>query len=73
MKPAFEMREGRDRSQPITVERIEQAKENLILRRVTHLDQLADKLREARVRRVIEPMLAGVGAGRSARRRQCNI
>ena len=31
----------------------------IILRRVTHLDQLADKLCEARVRRVIEPMLAG--------------
>jgi hypothetical protein len=59
----FEMREGRDRSQPITVERIQQAKENLILRRVTHLDQLADKLREARVRRVIEPMLAGAALG----------
>jgi len=55
----FEIRAGRDRSQPITVERIEQAKENLILRRVTHLDQLAHKLQEARVRRVIEPMLAG--------------
>jgi hypothetical protein len=59
----FEMREGRDRSRPITVELIEQAKENLILRRVTHLDQLADKLREARVRRVIEPMLAGATLG----------
>jgi hypothetical protein len=59
----FRMREGRDRSRPITVERIEQAKEHLILRRVTHLDQLADKLREARVRRVIEPMLAGVALG----------
>ncbi|MDS4022872.1 MAG: ATP-binding protein [Candidatus Competibacter sp.] len=59
----FDMREGRDRGQPITVERIEQAKENLILRRVTHLDQLADKLREARVRRVIEPMLAGTAPG----------
>jgi hypothetical protein len=30
---------------------------------VTHLDQLADKLREARVRRVIEPMLAGTALG----------
>ena len=59
----FRMREGRDRSRPIAVERIEQAKENLILRRVTHLDQLADKLREARVRRVIEPMLAGTAPG----------
>ena len=59
----FEVRESRDRSQPITVELIEQAKENLILRRVTHLDQLADKLRETRVRQVIEPMLAGVTLG----------
>jgi len=62
----FRMRDGRDRSQPITVERIQQAKENLILRRVTHLDQLADKLREERVRRVIEPMLAGVALGEVA-------
>ena len=46
----WEMRAGRDRSQPITAEMIQQAKENLILRRVTHLDQLADKLREPRVR-----------------------
>ncbi len=45
--------------QPITAERIDEAKEALILRRETHLDQLADKLREARVRRVIEPILAG--------------
>ena len=59
----FEMREGRDRSRPLTVAMIEQAKENLILRRVTHLDQLADKLREDRVRRVIEPMLAGTALG----------
>ncbi|MFO1420200.1 MAG: ATP-binding protein [Candidatus Competibacteraceae bacterium] len=62
----FEMRDGRDRSRPITVEMIEQAKENLILRRVTHLDQLADKLREARVRRIIEPMLAGAALGEVA-------
>jgi hypothetical protein len=55
----FEMKEGRDRARPITVELIQQATEQLILRRDTHLDQLADKLREERVRRVIEPMLAG--------------
>ena len=36
-----------------------EAREALILRRETHLDQLADKLREPRVRRVIEPLLAG--------------
>ena len=59
----FDNRAGRDRSQPITVERIDQAKENLILRRVTHLDQLADKLREPRVRQIIEPMLAGAAMG----------
>ena len=51
---------GRDRTQPITAEKVRAAKEALILRRVTHLDQLADKLREPRVRRVIEPMLRGV-------------
>ncbi|MDQ5909468.1 MAG: hypothetical protein QG599_1563 [Pseudomonadota bacterium] len=55
----FERPAGRDRSQPITVDLIDQAKERLIINRVTHLDQLADKLREDRVRRVIEPMLAG--------------
>jgi len=31
----------------------------LILRRDTHLDQLADKLREDRVKRVIEPIVSG--------------
>jgi hypothetical protein len=35
----------------------------LILRRETHLDQLTDKLQEERVRRVIEPLLAGVDWG----------
>ncbi|MFN8492790.1 MAG: ATP-binding protein [Caldilineaceae bacterium] len=55
----FEMREGRDRTQPITVEMVAKAKENLILRRETHLDQLADKLKEPRVHRVIAPILAG--------------
>ena len=54
---------GRDRTHPVGIELIDQAKENLILRRVTHLDQLADKLREERVRRVIEPMLAGTALG----------
>jgi len=44
---------------PITPEILERAKENLIERRETHLDSLAEKLREPRVRRVIEPMLAG--------------
>lgn len=55
----FELPEGRDRSHAITAEMVFQAKEELILRRETHLDQLADKLKEERVRRVIEPLLAG--------------
>ena len=54
----FRMKQYRDRSQPITLAAIEAAKERLILRRETHMDQLADKLQEERVRRVIEPLLS---------------
>ncbi|NVZ10361.1 AAA family ATPase [Allochromatium humboldtianum] len=59
----FDIPEGRDRTRPIDIALIDRAKENLIQRRVTHLDQLADKLREPRVRRIIEPMLAGTALG----------
>ena len=55
----FRAEPGRDRSRPIRVEAIDEAREQLILRRVTHLDQLANTLSEERVRRVIEPLLAG--------------
>ncbi len=55
----FEVKSGRDRTQPITGEQIQAAKESLIEGRVTHLDQLADKLKEPRVRRVVEPILRG--------------
>jgi hypothetical protein len=55
----FRLEAGRDRSRPITADLINEAKERLILRRETHLHQLTDKLRESRVRSVIEPMLAG--------------
>jgi hypothetical protein len=48
-----------DVARPITPDHIERAKEILIERRQTHLDQLTDKLRQDRVRSVIEPMLAG--------------
>jgi hypothetical protein len=54
-----EMKENRDRSRPIILNIIEEAAEQLILERATHLDQLTDKLREERVRRVIAPMIAG--------------
>ncbi len=44
---------------PVAAEAIRAAQEQLILRRETHLDQLADKLQEERVRRVVEPLLSG--------------
>ena len=55
----YKMKENRDPSVIITASMIEEAKERLIISRATHLDQLADKLCEERVRRVIEPMLIG--------------
>jgi hypothetical protein len=55
----FEMKGGQDRTRSIDKEMVDQAKENLILRRETHLDQLADKLQESRVHRVIEGVLSG--------------
>ena len=55
----FKNETGRDRSQPITDKAIYDAREQLILRREIHLDQLADKLQEKRVQRVIEPLLSG--------------
>ena len=48
-----------DRSRTVTADDIAAVREELIANRVTHLDYLADKLREDRVRRVIEPMLSG--------------
>ena len=55
----FKMKENQHRSVTITPEIIEEAKERLVLSRATHLDQLADKLKEPRVRRVIEPLFIG--------------
>jgi len=48
-----------DRSVPIAPQHVDRAKEILIERRDTHLDSLVDRLREPRIRRVIEPILAG--------------
>jgi hypothetical protein len=44
---------------PITGEHIDTAKERLILVRAAHLDSLASKLNEPRVRKVIEPLITG--------------
>lgn len=48
-----------DPSIEITVNHIDQAKEILIQRQDTHLDSLAERLREPRIQAIIEPMLAG--------------
>ncbi len=55
----FDHPAGRDRSRAITAADILDARERLIRSRRTHLDQLAHKLQEERVRRVVEPMLSG--------------
>lgn len=48
-----------DRGVAITVADIEQARNVLVERQDTHLDSLADRLRDPRVRAVIEPMIQG--------------
>ena len=63
----FDNKAGRDRSRPIGVDDVHAAREELILSRRTHLDQLAHKLEEERVRRVVEPMLSGGEARHHAR------
>ncbi|MFM8333003.1 MAG: ATP-binding protein, partial [Candidatus Methylumidiphilus sp.] len=62
----WEDKTARDRATPISLERYYAARERLIQSRATHLDQLADKLREERVRRVIAPLLLGEELGGSA-------
>ena len=55
----FRNKAMRDRARPVTAETILDAREALIERRATHLEQLTDKLEEERVRRVVEPLLSG--------------
>ncbi|HZI10769.1 MAG TPA: ATP-binding protein, partial [Myxococcus sp.] len=52
-----------DRRQPLTAAQVDAAKELLLKRQDTHLDSLAERLREPRVRRILEPMLAGLALG----------
>ncbi len=56
-----------NRGQTIEADDIFSAREVLIRRCDTHLDQLADKLREDRVRRVIEPLLSGESGSEALR------
>jgi hypothetical protein len=48
-----------DEHTPITIADVEQAKKVLIERQETHLDSLAERLREPRIRAILEPMIAG--------------
>ena len=63
----FDNKAGRDRSRVIGADDIHAAREELILSRRTHLDQLAHKLEEERVRRVVEPILSGGGVRHDGR------
>lgn len=47
--------------EPITTADIEVAKEAIIRERGTHVDSLMDRLKEERVRRVVEPVMLGEG------------
>ena len=69
----FDSAAGRDRSRAITEGDVLDAQERLILARVTHLDDLADKLREQRVRRVVAPMLTGAADRGSYADRQRDV
>lgn len=46
-------------TEAIILDHIEEAKERLILARATHLDSLVARLMESRVKRVVEPIVAG--------------
>ena len=46
-------------SEPVTPADVETAKETIIRRRDTHVDSLMERLREPRVRRIVEPVIFG--------------
>jgi hypothetical protein len=48
-----------DHSKPITPALAKTAVQTIILRRDTHIDSLLERLKEERVRRIVEPMIAG--------------
>jgi type II secretory pathway predicted ATPase ExeA len=52
-----------DTSKPVRLADIERARRVLIERQETHLDSLAERLREPRIRAILEPMLAGTIPG----------
>jgi hypothetical protein len=48
-----------DYTRPVTAEMVEQAIQTIILRRDTHIDSLYERLKEERVRNVIQPLIIG--------------
>ena len=48
-----------DYSKPVTPSLVHQAIQTIILRRDTHIDSLLERLKEERVRRIVEPMVSG--------------
>ncbi|MCX6581043.1 MAG: AAA-like domain-containing protein [Candidatus Aminicenantes bacterium] len=50
---------GDDYSKPITFEIVKEAKDHLISRRDTHLDSLVDKLKEDRVKKIVQAIING--------------
>ena len=58
-RECVEKRLKNDFSKPVTMEMVEQAVQTLILRRDVHIDSLLERLREDRVRKVMEPVITG--------------
>jgi hypothetical protein len=48
-----------DYAQPVTAELMDEAAEALLRRRDTHIDSLLERLKEPRVRRILEPVILG--------------
>jgi hypothetical protein len=48
-----------DHTKPVTTKLVNEAIQNIILRRDTHIDSLLERLKEERVRKVIEPIIVG--------------
>ncbi|MDR0392238.1 MAG: AAA-like domain-containing protein [Planctomycetaceae bacterium] len=48
-----------DYKKPVTAKLVNEAIQNIILRRPTHIDSLLERLKEEQVRKIIEPMILG--------------
>ena len=56
----------RESTETITIEHVQEAREQMVMARETHLDALAYRLEDERVRRVIERLMAGEADARLA-------